>query len=388
MDMIAGQLEQVRLLRHLPMTSLEENLKLCKSLDSSYHRRVLTPEEMIGYVTWMVEQFEGRPGFQVSPDDIPPTTGGNIAAIHSGIRQGGKQPLSLEGLDDIFQNPSEIQFFSEQQSITASRFLRHMPAYWLRSEYFEVYYVFSGQCPVWFEGEKIILSPGSVLLIPPEVKRACCCPEDDCVMFYYMIRTSTFSRIFWEQLSNQNLMSLFFRQALGGQNNTAYLRFETGHDQALETILYSIFHEYASDRLYSSQMTNSLMSIFFLHLLQNYEQTAQVSKQSSFHWKPEFAAMFSYIQEHYQTVTLEELSDVFNYSQRQIIRIIQSSTNKTFTQLLTQLRMERVPGMLVAKEVSMEQIAAAVGYSSVGSFYRVFVNYYGITPGEWRKKRQ
>ena len=176
-------------------------------------------------------------------------------------------------------------------------------------------------------------------------------------------------------------------QALGGKNNTSYLRFETKQDIAIEALLYSIYQQYTAGIPYSAQMTNSLMGAFFLYLLQNYEQTALVSKKSKFHWKPEFAEIFSYIQEHYQSITMEELSAVFSYSQRQIIRIIQNSTAKTFSQLLTQLRMEKAADMILAKDIPLEQIATEVGYSSLSSFYRVFVNYYGMTPGKWKQNK-
>ncbi len=182
-------------------------------------------------------------------------------------------------------------------------------------------------------------------------------------------------------------MSLFFRQALGNKNNTSYLLFKTDGDLTIELLLYSIFKQYCADNPYSAQMSNSLMGTFFLYLLQNYEKTARVSKNSKLHWKPEFAAILTYIHEHYQTVTLEELSRVFNYSRRQIICIIQNSTTKNFSQILTQLRMERAASMIATNTMTMENIATELGYGSLSSFYRVFVSYYGMTPREWRQKR-
>ena len=385
--MLSAYLEQLDQLRHLSMSELESQLKRCKILNPSYHNRVLSPEKMAEYVTWMAEQFGGRLNLQFLPNDIPITTGGNIADIQEEILQSSGSAGAVRRVADIFQRPSEANFFSDRQSISASRFLRHMPAYWQSSEYFEIYYVFSGNCPVWFEGERITLSPGSVLLIPPQVKRACCCPEDDCVMLYYMIRSSTFSRVFWEQLSDQNLMSLFFRQALAGEIHTDYLRFDTENDEAIERLLYAVYREYQSNTVYSPQMTNSLLGTFFLYLLQHYEQTAQVSHRNRFHWKSEFATIIGHIQEHYSTVTLSTLADRFGFSKRQLIRVIQDCTGKNFTQLVTQLRMEKAAGMLAAKKSSTEQIAADVGYASLSSFYRVFVGYYGMTPSEWRRKQ-
>lgn len=379
--------EQIQLLHHLPMSGLEILLKRTKSLDPSYHSRALSPNEMVAYITWLSDNFGGRADYQFATDDFFMLSSGNIAKAGFDLMKHTDRDQALAQIADIYNRPTEKQYFAETQSISTSRFLRHFPACWQKSDCFEILYVFSGQCPVWFEDEHITLTPGTVLLIPPNTPRACNCPNDESVMFFYMIRSSSFSRIFWEQLSNQNLMSLFFKQALDRKNTTNYLRFDTQQDVAIEALLYAIFQQYNTAAAYSSQMTNSLMGTFFLYLLQNYEQTAQISAKSKFHWKPEFAAIFAYIQEHYQTVTMEELAEAFNYSQRQIIRIIRSSTSKTFSQLLTQLRMEKAANMIASQNLPLEQIASEVGYSSLSSFYRVFVNYYGVTPGEWRERK-
>lgn len=373
-------------LRQLPMTVLETQLKRSKSKGPSYHDHVLTPREMADYILWLSTRFGHNPDYQFPEYDTLLLTGGTVAKTGAALMRHTNNILNFnEQIENLFLNPSETNFFSDNQSISANRFLRHMPAYWQSSDYFEVYYAFSGTCPVWFEDEEVALTPGSALLIPPGIPRALCCPADDCVMYFYKIRSSTFTRIFREQLSNQNLMSLFFLHALERKSETAYLRFETGRDSTIETLLYAIFQEYVTNNTYSVQMTNSLMNTFFVYLLQNYEQTATVSKNSKSHWKPEFATMFSYIQEHYRSVTLEELSQVFHYSQRQIIRIIRNSTAKTFSQLLTQLRMEKAASLLSTQNASVEKVAEEVGYSSLGSFYRVFVGYYGMPPGQWQK---
>lgn len=385
---IADWLQEVEQLHHLPVTTLEQQLKRCRGMAPSYHDKVLTPEEMTDYMSWMVSHFSGRGDFQFSTKDISIHTSGNIAALSDQLLQNTEKAGALAQLADILRNPSEKHFFGVEQSVSAGRFLRHLPACWQRSGYFEVYYAFSGRCPVWFEGEELILTPGSVLLVPPNVCKANRCPDDDCVLFFYMIRSSTFSKVFWEQLSNQNLMSLFFRQALGGSSDTAYLRFETDRDPGLEAILYAIFWQYRQNGPYCVQMVNSLMGAFFLYLLQNYEQTAAVSKRSSLHWKTEYSSILIYIQEHFQSVTIEELAKVFGYSSRQIIRIVQNSTGKTFSQLLLQLRMERAADLLTTTDLPADQIGAMAGYSSPSSFYRAFTGYYQAPPGQWKTEKK
>ena len=299
----------------------------------------------------------------------------------------GRNRTALSQLTDVFEQPTEPHYFSLEQSICASRFLRHMPAYWHSSNYFEVYYVFSGSCPVWFEKEQLTLTHGSVLLIPPGIRKACQCPQDDSVMFFYMLRASTFEKVFWQQLSNQNLMSLFFKQALVDNTHTAYLRFDTKQDPALEVLLYGIFSEYQSLAPYSVQITNAMMNTFFPLLLQRCEHTLQLPKYGGLYWKQEYAALFTHIQTHYQELTLAELSHLFGYSERQLIRIIQHCTGKTFAQLLQQLRMEQAARLLVSENVSVEEIASQVGYPNLSSFYRAFCAYFGCPPRVWMRKR-
>ena len=203
-----------------------------------------------------------------------------------------------------------------------------------------------------------------------------------------MLRKSTFAQVFWSQLTSHNLMAHFFRQALSGETESPYLRFETGRDLRIESLLYAIYSEYNRNRKYSSQLLNALMSSFFLCLLQEHEETAQVSKRSNLNWKPEFAGILAYIQDNYKTLTLDELSARFGYSRRQLIRIIQNSTGCNFTELQTRLRMEKAARMLGTRVASLDDIVYEIGFTDRTSFYRAFRKYFSCTPKEYIRREQ
>ena len=134
---------------------------------------------------------------------------------------------------------------------------------------------------------------------------------------------------------------------------------------------------------HTSELLNSLMSSFLLRLLQEYEETVRVSKNSELHWNSRFAEILLYVQENYPSLTLDQLSDKFGYSRRQLIRIIRATTGSTFTELQTRLRMEKAARALLARTASVESIAYEVGFEDRTSFYRAFSRYYGCTPGEY-----
>ena len=370
-------------LHQLPLTMLEQALKNVYLQRPDIQNRILSSDEMQSYYTWMAANFGGSVTFQ---DAI--IMDGDVGQLGRHLLQNPKDIAVLNQLTSLYGTSPESNTFSAGQDITICRPLRYMPPYWHTSDYFEVYYIFSGTCPVHFENETVLLNPGDVIIVPPFTKTASTFTSDDVVLLDIMLRSSTFRQVFLDQLAPSNLMTMFFTKALSGGDNGSYLLFRTGLDKDLEHLLLSIYQASAARDPYSARMRNPLMSTFFLQLLKKYEQVAQISSHSNLRWKTEFAQMLIYIQTNYRTVTLEDVSKKFGYSQRQIIRIIRNSTDKTFTELLTQLRMEKAAALLKQGNLSIENIAAEVGYSSLSGFYHSFVRYYGSTPAQRKNDQQ
>lgn len=369
-------------LHDLPMSPLEHALKNVYLQRQDIHNQVLSTDEMQDYYTWMAANFGGSVTFQ---DFI--VMDGDVGQLGRHLLQNPRDIAALTQLTSLYGTSPESNTFSAGQDITICRPLRYMPPYWHTSDYFEVYYIFSGSCPVHFENETVILEPGDVIIVPPFTKTATTFTSDDVVLLDIMLRSSTFRHVFLEQLAPSNLMTMFFCKALSGGDNGSYLLFKTGLDSDLEHLLLAIYQASTDRDPYSARMRNPLMSTFFLQLLKKYEQVARISSRSSLRWKMEFAQMLIYIQTNYRTVTLEDVSKKFGYSQRQIIRIVRNSTDKTFTQLLSQLRMEKAAALLKQNDMPIEQIAQEIGYSSLSGFYQAFSGYYGMAPGLWQSEQ-
>lgn len=292
---------------------------------------------------------------------------------------------TLTLLSSGYASQSEERYILPDHDISVGRMLRYMPAHWHTNAYFEIYYAFSGTCPIHFENEVILLKPGTVLILAPSAVHASPCFCDDGVLVYYMVRSSTFDQVFWNQLPADSLMATFFRQALSGQHPSSYLHFETDGDKDIHRLLAQIYEEYYREEPYQAQLLNALMSTFFILLLRRYEGTARLPRREDFFWKHQFSAILSHIQTNYATVTLDALARRFHYSQRQISRIVQTCTGVSYHRLLLKLRMEKAASLL-RQNVSMEAAANGVGYSTVSSFYRAFTRYYGCTPGAYLKR--
>lgn len=368
-------------LRNLPMAPTELALKQAYLQRPDIHNRVLSTEELQEYYFWMATNFEAPAVYQ---DTI--LMDGIIGQLGRHLIRNPKDLDTLAHLAMLVGTSSESTSFAEDQDITISRPLRYLPPHWRTGDYFEVYYVFSGHFPVVFENETLMLDPGDVIILPSSARFSTIYTADDAVFFTVKLRASTFRQVFLDQLAPSNLMTMFFSKALSDGDKDNYLLFKTGLDPALEQVLLAIQQASLESGPYSARIRNPLMSAFFLTLLKRYEHIAQISPRSSMGWKQEFVGILIYIQTHYRTVNMEELSQRFSYSQRQLIRIIRSVTGKTFSALLTQLRMERAAALLNQNILPIEQIAQEVGYSSLSGFYHTFAGYYGTPPGKWQQR--
>ena len=367
----------------LQMTALESLLKDCMARRPDVAEGILTSKELGQYVAWMGENY-GERYAEIAQSILPyfiPDNGMTLLAAQALQNAGSRKTISriYQQLDTM----DEAGNITTGQDISIRRMLRYLPDQWHSNTYFTFYYCFSGHCPIHFRNEIVELQRGSVLIVAPNIEHACPCYADDAVLVFYMIRTSTFNHVFWNQLRDDNLLSKFFRKALSGESASSYLHFETGNDGELIHLLTRIYEEHQMGEPYAPQMVNALMRVAFLLILRKYEGTARLPRTEDFYWKHEFSAIFSYIQNHFVDASRDDVAAQFHYSSRQVGRIVQEYTGKSYGLLIRELKMNRACELLQQGSYSPEQIAAMTGYSSLSSFYRAFSEYFGCTPMIW-----
>lgn len=95
-------------------------------------------------------------------------------------------------------------------------------------------------------------------------------------------------------------------------------------------------------------------------------------------------AMLNFIQNNYQTVTLESMADQFHLSEPYISKYIKDKSSKTFGEHVAHIRMKRAKTLLKNGNMTVENIAYAVGYQNVEHFNRTFKKIFDMTPIQYR----
>ena len=98
--------------------------------------------------------------------------------------------------------------------------------------------------------------------------------------------------------------------------------------------------------------------------------------------------MINFMQANYQTVTLEDMAEQFHLSVPYLSKFIHEKSGKTFGEQVTNIRMKKARTLLKNGNMTVENIAAAVGYPSVEHFSRTFKKLYDMSPVEYRNSEK
>lgn len=95
----------------------------------------------------------------------------------------------------------------------------------------------------------------------------------------------------------------------------------------------------------------------------------------------------SYISSHYEEpLSLESLSEQFFVSKCYLSRIFKEATGFTVTEYLNMCRIKQARHLLISTDLSITEVAGAVGYDTITYFERVFKSCTLITPLKYRKR--
>ncbi len=93
----------------------------------------------------------------------------------------------------------------------------------------------------------------------------------------------------------------------------------------------------------------------------------------------------SYIQHHLaEKLTLEQVAREVHLSKSYLCRILKEELGCTFTEYTNRLRIERSKNYLYRSNLSLAEIACAVGFDDQSYFTRIFKRMVGMPPGKYR----
>lgn len=278
----------------------------------------------------------------------------------------------------------EDDYMNSSMNVTILKHPRYNPLFYHSHAFFEIVYVVSGECTQIFQGKKITLNTGDLCLMAPNVTHGIEVFDDDSIILNIIIRRSTFLDIFMNTVRDKSQLSLFFVENIYSKKKIRYLLFHTGGDLVIRNYILDMYGEQQNMDEFSDRIICSILTIFLTELTRRHNKTLELS--DSYRLKSEYENdLINYIISHYDTVTLNQLAETYHFSVPYCSKLIKSITGYTFSELLTNIRLQKGENFLKFTQMSIADISEKVGYKNPETFIRVFKRYNKISPNQYRK---
>lgn len=256
-------------------------------------------------------------------------------------------------------------------------------------EFFEFIYVCRGTVTQHTPGGSFSLGSSHLLLMNSYVIHAPVPDNDDTIMFNFLIQKQVIENIFASLSPFDHTFSYFFLESLYGPiRDQNYLDFLLTPET--EETVHSILKEYYAQAPCTQQVVYALLVYLFSQIAEHRAalfsaQKKPLPRQEETDFVP---ALLQYLQEHYLSVTLEELSETLGYSKYHLSRLIRKKTGKSFKELITQYKMIHAANYLEHSDFSLSKICELVGCYDKSHFTKAFKSVFSLSPRRYRQKKR
>lgn len=279
----------------------------------------------------------------------------------------------------------EAMFFpaDSRQNIQVMKHACYSPSQTHNHDFFEIFYVLEGQSQHEISGHYSQMKHGDLCMIPPGPMHYIHV-SDESIVIDLLIRRSAFEKVFSNLLSDNNILSSFFVGNTYTVGANDYIIFHTGNDEALQNLILDMFLECENKENYYEMLLDTQLSMLFGKLLRHYENSCELPPFTN-RADSQIFGMIQYLHQNFRDISLTTLAQKFHYTPEYTSKLIHDTTGRTFSTLLTQIRMEQASRLLKNTTMTIADIGLQVGYSTPEHFIRTFKKTYQKTPNEYRK---
>ncbi len=230
--------------------------------------------------------------------------------------------------------------------------------------YWSLQFIDTGNAFVDNGQQKKLVSPGDFVLVRPGVSYTYSVPEDTLLTKRGIL------------VSNGQIMSLLCNQGALADNDYFHLPEPWKVDELYNQIRKCICEEGEVSPV------QKLSGLVYLLLLELISQTGCEERPVN-----DFDALTKSIRNNLkENYSLSFLAEKMHTTERSLVRLFRKNLKCSPMEYVIRMRLEHAARMLALDHSSMKNIASDSGFNSFSYFSRLFRRYYGMPPGEYRKK--
>lgn len=158
-------------------------------------------------------------------------------------------------------------------------------------------------------------------------------------------------------------------------------------NEVIAQIFKQLYEETQQNQWKKNQLILSYLTQIYIQLNRYIETHSAINYNNLRHYQHVFSEFEKLVSEHFiQVKSATEYANMLNITQKHLNRIVQSITNKTTTDVITEHVILEAKRQLIYTNKSLGEIALDLGYSDYTYFSKTFKKTTGISASEFRKQ--
>jgi AraC family transcriptional regulator of arabinose operon len=217
-------------------------------------------------------------------------------------------------------------------------------------------------------GEKIYtITPGTVVLIPPNVEHDHYKDSDEETVFFWSHFTFAIGNVI-------DVLGIFHFP----------ITFKLKDSIGFEKVFLEFVQATHNPNFLSSSILKKAKALEILYLTLDGIINYQDNSIQNIHKEGFLCILAEIIQKTDREITLKELSDKYHLHPTYISNRFKELFGKSPLQIHKELRVNKGKTLLKTSDMSITDIAYSIGFSGIPSFTRLFKSYVGISPTQYR----
>ena len=241
---------------------------------------------------------------------------------------------------------------------------------------FEINYVQKGECINFVEGEVIYMPEGSFIVINTATFHTLYAPYEDSVVYNVLLDKEWLLQTIQRYPIPKTDMGKFFSM-VSGETFPTYVFSKKSSDAIKDILNYQCEHRNEASILTEANI------LYCVNSMMNEKSSVMSSRQKSF--DKTMYIIESYVNQNFNTVTLESLAAHIGYSPAHTGRLFKKHTKKSFSSYIKELKLKHAKYLLSFSTKPISEISEIVGYESPEHFCRTFKFDTGMSPKDYRQ---
>lgn len=250
-------------------------------------------------------------------------------------------------------------------------------------DYLEMMFVYSGSIRHMIEGKPLTLKKGELLLMDMVTSHKIEKASEDDVAVNIIMKRDFFDAYFLKQIGYNDKLTGFVVNAIGHRSFNHYLHFQSGENDKIWSLIINVLLEYYDKKNGMDTAIRAYMLLLFNELIRNYHDYLDQRLVAELDVSITID-IASYIDQHYKTLTLKEMAQVFNYNSDYLGKQIKKLTGDSLKNLVKKRKLKEAANLLRNTDLPIMEILDQINYSNASYFYRQFRLEFGMTPDAYR----